>query len=124
MRNGMYKYRHNLTNEEVYVKSYNSNLMIHILDSVNGALKMIEYVGPISEDKLKSDYTFVEEVKQNCKWKLSYYAAGICRETIIRNAAFAMCQAKKKQLRRTTHKTGKLIIEMEHATRTFNRNAR
>ncbi len=111
MRNGMYKYKHNHLNDEVYVKAYNNEITLHILDSINGPIRLIEYVGRISEDKLKADYTFVEEVKQNCKWNLVYYNGKVKQSTLVNNAAFGICMAKKKELQRTTHKGGKLLIE-------------
>ncbi len=115
MRNGMYKYKHKNFNHEVYIKAYCNNITLHEIDSINGPIKIIEYVGPISEEKLKNDYTFVEEVKQNCKWDLVYYAGNVKQSTLVNNGAFAICMAKKKELRRTTHKLGQLIIEL-HAT--------
>ena len=111
MRNGTYKYKHNHLNDEVYVKAYCNKITLHRLDSINGDIKAFDYVGRIDEDKLKADYTLIEEVAQNCKWNLVYYVGKTKQATLINNAAFAIAVAKKQELRRTTHKTGKLIIE-------------
>lgn len=111
MRNGMYKYKHNHLNDEVYIKAYKNTITMHRLDNINGDIKAFDYIGRINEDKLLSDYTLIQEVKQNCKWNLVYYVGQHKQATLISNAAFAVAIAKKQELRRTTHKTGKLIIQ-------------
>ena len=111
MRNGMYKYKHNHLNDEVYIKAYNGNITLHRLDNINKDIMCFDYVGRIDEEKVKSDYTFIEEVKQNSSWNLVYYINGTKQATIINNGAYGLCCIKKQELRRTTHKTGLLLIE-------------
>jgi hypothetical protein len=107
----MYKYKHTHLNDEVYVKAWNGKLTLHRLDSVNGDRLTLDYAGRIDEDKVKSDYTFVCEVKQSSWWNLRYYVNGVVKETILRNAHFGVAMMKKAELMRTTHKAGLLCIE-------------
>ena len=110
MKNGMYKVQHKQLNTIEYVKAYRGKLTLHRLDSVNGDIKCFDYVRTIEEDKFGEFYDVIGEVKQANSWNLLYYVNGVVKEIVLRKAHFGVCQARKVELGRTTHKSGLLTI--------------
>jgi hypothetical protein len=74
-------------------------------------MQTFDYVGRADNDKIKQDYIIVEEVKLARKFNLVWYANGVIKETIVRNGAYGLCEWKRQELKRTTHKSGLLVIQ-------------
>lgn len=110
MKNGMYKVQHKQLNTVEYVKAFRNKLSLYRLDSVNGDIKIFDYVRTIDQDKFTEFYDVIGIVKQANSWNLLYYVNGVVKETIVRKAHFGVCWLKKVELGRTTHKRGLLTI--------------
>ena len=106
----MYKYRHKVLNHEVYVRAYQGKLTKHRLDSINGSVKCYDYEGRIDEVELKDRYELIEEVKDRVRWNLVWMIGGEVKETIVRGGLYGYCSVRKKELKRTSHKSGLLVI--------------
>jgi hypothetical protein len=111
MRNGMWKLKHKHLNHEVYCKAYNGNIGLYRLDSINGQIQTFDYIGRADDDKIKEDYIIIEEVKLARRFNLVWYMNGVIKETIVRNGHYGFCEMKRQELKRTTHKSGLLVIQ-------------
>lgn len=102
MKNGTWKAKHNVLGNFVKVVSYNGNMKVYT--DKNFFLKTL------SEDEFKKNYIIVEQLKNDDKFNIAWYVDGIRREFKILRVSYAVAQNEVNKMRRTTHKTGKLLI--------------